>query len=218
MEMDVSTVARGLFTTLVASRRPPMPVSSNVTSAGMRAKAMKAAMTAVLSNGIIRAQANTTDSVREILSSVNPTLFFKTAGNVFVAVCIASIDASRRQLEFVNAGLMKPLLKSKGKVGVLEARGRTNPLGMIEKVTYEERRLRLNKSDVLLFYTDGISDAQNETGEFYGEERLSDLLFALDTESLSAEEIKKAVFQDVRGFSGSAPQNDDMTVVVVKVV
>jgi len=71
---------------------------------------------------------------------------------------------------------------------------------------------------VIVLHTDGILEAQDRARNLYGEERLLQLLERLDVGALSAREIRDAIFNDVQQFTASAPQHDDMTVVVVKVL
>ena len=70
----------------------------------------------------------------------------------------------------------------------------------------------------MVFFTDGIPDAENQTEEFYGFRKLKQLLETMNTERLSALEIKEKIIADVREFSGEVSQSDDITLVVVKVL
>ena len=181
-------------------------------------KAMKAAMTAVMTSGMIRSEATEQQTVSGILTRVNKPLFEKTHKEIFVAACLASLSLKGKELVFANAGLTKPVLKSRGTVAFLEAKGATHPLGVFEGCTYREAKKKLGTGDVVVFCTDGIQEAQNRMREFYGDERLIRLLSRIDTSVHSARAIKDQIVQDVQAFVGSAPQHDDMTVVVLKVV
>jgi len=181
-------------------------------------KAMKAAMTAVMSCGMIHSGARDSHPVGDILSRINGPLYLKTEKDVFIAACLAAINIHTKELTFTNAGLTKPLLKSQGSVTYLEAAGATHPLGMASQNSYLEKTVQLHPGDLLIFMTDGIPEAQNRTREFFGDERLKDLISQMNTADLSAREIKDAVIQAVKAFSGSAPQHDDMTVVAIKIL
>jgi sigma-B regulation protein RsbU (phosphoserine phosphatase) len=89
------------------------------------------------------------------------------------------------------------------------------PLGMIPNVVYTDWELALQQGDILVFYTDGIIEAENEAGEMYETRRLEQLLTQVDS-AMKAEEIMEAIFQDVADFAGAAEQHDDMTVIVIK--
>jgi sigma-B regulation protein RsbU (phosphoserine phosphatase) len=180
-------------------------------------KGMRAAMTAVMSCGMIRSAAHEEESVGDVLSQINYPLYGKTEKDVFIAACLACFDRATKKLTFTNAGLIKPLLKSGDCVSNLGVNGATYPLGMISDVTYQENSIQLRSGDLLVFLTDGIPEAQNRTKEFYGDERLKSLVSDLNTHDLSASRIKDVIIEDVMRFSGVNPQHDDMTIVVVKI-
>ena len=91
-------------------------------------------------------------------------------------------------------------------------------LGMAKGETFNkvsvEDKIDLSKGDVLVLYTDGITEAQNESGEFYDEKRLKKLLKREKTNS--SKELRDLIVEDVRTFIGDERQFDDMTLVVIK--
>jgi sigma-B regulation protein RsbU (phosphoserine phosphatase) len=89
---------------------------------------------------------------------------------------------------------------------------------MVLEPGYRECIIRVTPGDVLLLQTDGLIEAQNQRREFYGEERVRNVLKSLATGSMRSCQIRDAILEDVRRFVGSAQQQDDMTVVVVKFV
>ncbi len=180
-------------------------------------KAMKAAMTAVMSNGMIYSGAQNFHSIKDILSFVNQSVYQKTDRNMFTALCLAAINLSAKTLTFANAGLNEPLLKRNGQVTALKSVGCKYPLGIVQKNCYDERTVALQSGDLLLFYTDGIPEERNSAKEFYGYERLIRLVEKLNDDQMTAREIKDRIVLDVKNFSRGTPQHDDMTVVVVKV-
>jgi sigma-B regulation protein RsbU (phosphoserine phosphatase) len=82
---------------------------------------------------------------------------------------------------------------------------------------YDEASLPLQSGDLLVFVTDGITEERSPDKELYGEERLHKLLAGLEVTALRAGEIKEAIIRSVLQFSGGSTQDDDITVVVVKV-
>jgi len=76
--------------------------------------------------------------------------------------------------------------------------------------------MRIIKGDVLVLFTDGVTEAKNNAKEFYDYAHLRKLLERMDTSMLPAREIKTRIIEDVKRFTGSAQQADDMTVLVVK--
>lgn len=181
-------------------------------------KAMKSAMTAVLTSGMIYAKADESSSVCEIMRRVNRPLFLKTERKVFTALCLASLDLAKKEITFTNAGLNDPLLKSAGAVEGLKGTGIKLPLGIRMNCLYQEKTRKLNPGEVIVFFTDGITEAKNPGGVFYGLPTLEKRLEKIDTATLTAKEIKDDIIAAVMKYSHGAPQHDDMTVVVIKVL
>lgn len=179
-------------------------------------KAMKAAMTAVMSSGILFSKADESESIREIMTRINRPLYLKTDRTMFTAMCLLSLDTGSKQLTFTNAGLHNPLLKSGETLTSIKGDGSRFPLGLLKDIVYLEKQTGLNTGDVVVLFTDGVLDNQNSSGEFYGLRSLEALLGRLDTGTLSAWEIKEAIIADASRFAGDEPQQDDMAVVVVK--
>ena len=181
-------------------------------------KAMSSAMTAVMSSGMIYSNAYNGRSIKEIMTRVNRPMYLKTNRNMFTALCFAAIDLETKELAFTNAGLNDPLLISEGTVNWVDGVGPKFPLGGVKETIYDEKKILLKSNDVLILFTDGISEAQNHSRKMYGEESLKAFVEKLDTTDLSAKEIKESIIKDVKNFSGSARQYDDMTVVVLRAV
>ncbi len=181
-------------------------------------KAMRAAMTAVMASGVINAEVRNGTTLSGIMTKANQILFPKIDRNMFTAVCLASFDANTREVSFANAGLIKPLLMFEKELRSIDTAGAPYPLGIVCDHQYEERRIPYRPGDVIILQTDGIQEAQNRKREFYGDQRLSDMLRSLDAVPLSARQIRDAIIRDVREFIGTTPQFDDITVVVSKVL
>lgn len=179
-------------------------------------KAMKAAMMAIMSSGMVCTWFNGSNSIKDVMGRLNRVLFEKTERQMFTALCLSSIDIPKKTIRFTNAGLNEPLLKTNGSVIYLEGVGHKYPLGSVKQTVYDEKVHPLAAGDVLVFYTDGIPEAKNAAKSFYGYGTLKTVLEKLDTAHLSAKEIKERIIEDVMRFSGNAPRFDDMTVVVFK--
>ena len=180
-------------------------------------KGMKAAMTAVMANGIIFSTAEAHRSIAKIMECLNESLCRKTDRRDFVALMIAAFGKERREMRFINCGLPIPLLKRGDSVRELKSDGSRFPPGICMGKKFSESRFSLLPGDVVMFMTDGITEAMNCDLELFGEDRLSAHLRSMDTERMTAHEILEAVGQRVNGFMGEATARDDMTLVVVKV-
>jgi serine phosphatase RsbU (regulator of sigma subunit) len=185
--------------------------------ADVSGKAMKAAMTAVMTSGMVYREIGQDQAPKVILRKINRPMYFKTDRRIFTAMTFAVIDIASKGLAFSNAGQMLPLLKRNGAIEAVRVDGAHLPLGMAEDVDYGEKMVQLQQGDVVVFYTDGIPEAMNAKREMFGFERLEEIVKA-SASDLSAKMLAKRIVDEVAGFTGPAKQHDDMTVVVVNVL
>ena len=89
------------------------------------------------------------------------------------------------------------------------------PLGIMQNGVYNEWEMDLHSGDLVVFYTDGVMEAENEAGEMYGSERM-ELAVSRANPTKSAAEIIESILENVAHFVGATEQYDDMTIVVVK--
>jgi sigma-B regulation protein RsbU (phosphoserine phosphatase) len=87
-------------------------------------------------------------------------------------------------------------------------------VGAFDWAVYEEASATLRAGDLLLIFSDGISEAESEAGEEYGEERL--VKFAIEHRALSADELRNAIFEEIDTWSGTRERGDDQTLVILK--
>jgi serine phosphatase RsbU (regulator of sigma subunit) len=156
---------------------------------------------------------------RQLLVEVNrilgPTLDTKT----FITMTYAMIDEKNHTMTMSRAG-HNPLLHyvaPKHTVDIVQPAGIGLGLardGIFEKAL-EEVETRLNSGDILVFYTDGLTEAMNSQLQLYGLSRVSEIL--MQNKHLSAEEIKAAIFRDLQSFLQSNAPQDDITLVLLKV-
>ena len=99
-----------------------------------------------------------------------------------------------------------------GRLGVLREGGLV--LGLFDNTEYSEEEVQLDTGDLLTLFTDGVTEAANEEEDFWGEERLADHLRRRHAESCRG--IARGILQDVRDFSGSQGQTDDITIVLAR--
>ncbi len=153
-------------------------------------------------------------AVSEMTASINDQLCRSTDSNRFVTAFVALYDDATRRLRYTNAGHNAPfLLRAGGGVERLEAGGIV--LGAFDWASYAEAAAELGAGDVLLLFSDGITEAQNAAGEEYGDERLMRLASA--HRHASADELRAAVFRGIDEWSGGRERDDDQTVVILKI-
>lgn len=181
-------------------------------------KGMKSAMHAVMCSGMIASLVNENLSIKDVMTHVNKSLYSKTDRKMFTVLCFSVLDIKTNGLIFTNAGINPPLVKSNGIVKAIESAGPKFPLGGFPKTEYKEKSYQLNPGDTLLFFSDGINEAQNKEKELYGINNVVALFEKLDTSALTAGQIKSAIFEDVKRFTANTKQSDDMTLIVIKVI
>jgi sigma-B regulation protein RsbU (phosphoserine phosphatase) len=124
------------------------------------------------------------------------------------------LDGDTRRLRYANAGQVAPMLlrAATGEIERLNAGG--PPVGLLTFSMYEDGEVTLQPGDTVLCYSDGISEATNETGDMWDEETVEQIL--RDSANLSAAELIQKLIAAADNFAGAAEQADDMTVVVLK--
>ena len=148
-----------------------------------------------------------------ILESMNTILHERQLESYYCTLCYAHFDFRRRFVTMANSGLPFPLHATAEGCGQVHSPG--VPLGSLPGITYDEVTATLGTGDVFVFYSDGISEATNEPGEEFGVDRLIGVID--QHRARSAKAIADAIFQAVNDFCGGAEQNDDRTVVVLKI-
>ena len=129
------------------------------------------------------------------------------------ATLVAARGRAGGEIELVNAGHCPPLLLRAGRVEALPASGL--PLGLFCSASYEPARLQLGRGDLLLLYTDGLSEARSAAGEELGVEPIERLLAGLP-QGLPAREVVAAVEQTLLRFTGGTVGQDDLTVLALR--
>jgi len=155
---------------------------------------------------------------RRFAADLNQSLYELTASDRYATLFVGIVDISTLTLDYVNAGHNPPLLFRKGTSPThsedrLEEGGL--PVGMLVGSQYHSGKIPLHTGDVLVAYTDGISDALDPQQKEFGEARLRDIVRS--SLSLSAAEICKKVGHQLQAFVAENPQWDDMTLVVMKI-
>lgn len=156
-------------------------------------------------------------TVTRLLEIMNHAIF-ESAQRRFVMTCFASIiDTKQRTITYANAGHNFPYLfrqnEGKGEFGSLMIRG--NRLGDDRTSRYEAKTTELAGGDVLIWYTDGIVECENENGEEYGEKRFR--ASVRKSAALDAGEMRDAIVADATSFFGDTQRKDDITMIVGRI-
>lgn len=162
-------------------------------------------------------------SLSELAAKMNRFLHGSTGSSSYATFFYAQIDEQKRQLHYVNAGhnppyLVRSLENPSGNgsgAAIEELKTGGTIIGMFPSASYEEAIVDLHSGDVLLAFTDGVTEALNANEEEFGEERLKNLVQGLA--HLPVQEMTAHISREIRKWIGDAPQHDDITFVVMKV-
>jgi len=154
------------------------------------------------------------DDVALIVTDLNHALM-QDHTDMFVTLLVGIVDLQSGQVSYCNAGHCPPLVIGDGAAIWLPVVPNL-PIGIVADYAYQAQTATLSLHSTLLLYTDGITEAQNQRGEFYGEQRLIDTAAQL-ADDKSARQIVDAVTASAQCFmQGSAQQHDDLTLLAIK--
>lgn len=182
--------------------------------ADVMGKGIPAAMLMILTRGAFRSLSQKAQGPSEMLTLMNQALFEDLRSlNSFVTLFCVDWDPEKKTITYANAGHNPPILISQlNTYKFLESKGIM--IGGLPNQVYEEHQVIMRKDDCIFLYTDGIIEAQNQTGELFKIERLIQLLSGIH--SLKVNEIKERVLYELKLFTENHYQKDDITMVVFK--
>jgi sigma-B regulation protein RsbU (phosphoserine phosphatase) len=193
---------------------PGEPGRLGIVIADVADKGVPAALMMALSRAVIRAAALEGRGPAATLRQANQLILKDSRDSLFVTAFYGVLDTGSGRLTYANAGHNRPLWLrlETGEVRELAARGIA--LGAIEEAELEERAIDLAPGDLLVLYTDGVTEAMDVEGEPFGVERLRQVVAAHS--EASPEQVVAAVDGAVSDFTGDVPQSDDIALFVVR--
>jgi serine phosphatase RsbU (regulator of sigma subunit) len=183
--------------------------------ADVAGKGVPGAILMASTRAVLRAQVEYAPGARpsRVASRVNRVLYRDTSSSQFVSLFYGVLHLKARQLVYTNAGHNRPFCLG-DQIIYLDRGGVV--LGALPRETYAQGRLELHRGDVLVFYTDGITEAMHpKKADTFGEDRL--LQVVTKNRRRRAAEIVRAILDDVRAFTRGAPASDDRTLMIIKV-
>lgn len=190
-----------------------------VVVADVSGKGVPAALYMTLTKGLLRSVSEEQSDPGEILRVVNRHLYEVCKRKVFVTLFFGVLDPKTKTLTYSRAGHNPPVWRKQGEQTNCLLKAAGIGLGLNAGKSFDRvlavETIQLSKNDLLIFYSDGITEAMNEQQEEYGEERLMEI--ATVTDGMGAEESLSAVFANVSNFLGKILPQDDQTLVVVRV-
>jgi sigma-B regulation protein RsbU (phosphoserine phosphatase) len=184
--------------------------------ADVSGKGVPAALLTSMLQASLRTQAETQGSVSSIVTNMNALIAHSTTVEQFATFFLCRIDQNDLRMSFSNAGHNYPIVYRRTGDRLLLERGGI-VLGMMDSASFEEASVDLEPGDRVVFYTDGVNEAMNRTGEDYGEERLMELVQELPAE-LSSKEMTERIIGDLYEFLDGEEPQDDVTVMILRVL
>jgi sigma-B regulation protein RsbU (phosphoserine phosphatase) len=151
----------------------------------------------------------------EVITNLNRVLYDLAGQTHYVTLFYAKLDVSQRMLEYTNAGHFPPVILREREPEMWLTEG--GPVvGLLPEASYQMASVALNPGDVLILYTDGVIEAENDKEEMFSVERLVSVARANQTKT--ARELVQLIQSSVLAFTGTEELRDDLTLVVLKVL
>ena len=177
-------------------------------------KGVPAALFMAVAKSLVGAGIRIDASPGATLTRVNTEISRHNEASMFVTLFLAVLDLRSGLLTFTNAGHNPPYIR-RGDASIVTLSARHGPVvGALEGISFDEGQVQLVAGDQLVAFTDGVTEAMNDAGGFYGDQRLKRLLH--QPELATPEIVVPAVMNDVARFAGEADQADDITVLAIQ--
>jgi sigma-B regulation protein RsbU (phosphoserine phosphatase) len=190
------------------------PNRSAIALGDVSGKAAPAALYAALVSGIMRSVASQHLSPSEMLRTLNDALQERKLDSQYVTMLYGLWNDENLTIQIANGGSVQPLFCRGEEIETIRAEG--FPLGMFPNATWEEFSISTQPGDSVVFFSDGIVDAQNSAGEMFGNDRL--IATVKKHHHKSASKLAESILTDVGRFQGKKERFDDETVVVLRVI
>ncbi len=149
------------------------------------------------------------------LEVINNGITGRLTGDKFATMFYLLYDYKTGKLQFSNAGHNVVFLYRKRENKIYELDTEGIPVGVLPDSTYGIDETQMEEGDMILLYTDGITEAMDEKENLFGSDRVKNII--KENHNLPAEELKQKIIDEITKFTGTAPQHDDMTLVLMKV-
>ena len=223
---DLRRLSGGDYYDLIEIRDSSLPVPGHapgcdrlgIAIGDVSGKGMSAALLMASLQASLRGQAlSGGGDLGSKVSNINRLLYDASASNRYATFFYAELDCASRALHYVNGGHNPPVVlrKENGAWQVFRLADGGPVVGLLAGAAYKQQMLYLLPGDILLAFTDGISEAMNAAEEEWGEDRM--IAEAQAHADLNAAELMQRLFRAADAFAAGAPQHDDMTLVVLRI-
>ena len=184
-----------------------------ITFGDVSGKGAAAALYGAMVSGLLRTLAHRRRSPAALLRLLNKVLRERIVEAQYVTLMVLVWERARQRFIMANAGAAPPIICRKSEI--LKPRVEGVPAGLLDNREYEELAVEVERDDLIVLYSDGITDQPNVKGEEYGRGHLSRALRRLCGKNTEA--VAEAILEDLDDFAAGAPRFDDQTLVVMKV-
>jgi sigma-B regulation protein RsbU (phosphoserine phosphatase) len=175
-------------------------------------KGLSAALLMVKLQSTLRALVSDFQSLSELAAKVNYIFYRDGLRNIFASLVYLEIISESNHVRLFNAGHFPPVIVKGNELTEL-SKG-APALGLMSNTQFAEDEFDIEKNNYIVIYSDGITEARNEYGEFFGKTRLDSLLRQIN--GLSTEQAGSKILSAVKQFVGNAKQNDDVSIIIMK--
>jgi serine phosphatase RsbU (regulator of sigma subunit) len=193
---------------------PGAPGSIDLVIGDVTGKGVPAALLMTFTRAVLRASASVAASPADVLRRSNHHIIRDGRAGLFVTALYARLDPSSGELTFASGGHDPPVWVQGARHRTRLLTSRSSILGAFRDFDLEDRRIHLDRGDVFVLYTDGVTEARDARGRLFGERRLRATLAAHASDP--ATRIADALMEELSRFAGDTPRADDLTLVVVK--
>ncbi|KAA3656735.1 MAG: serine/threonine-protein phosphatase [Calditrichaeota bacterium] len=175
-------------------------------------KGLEAALFMAKLQATIRAYLTDFTTLSKLAEKINRTFHRDSLPNKFASIVFAEFQPNESRVTLLNAGHMPPIVLRGDQIEEIETHAPA--FGLMAEADFEANEIELNSNDILLLYSDGVTEARNDEGVFFGEKRLNDVLKFKTAPS--AQEVGETIIRAIADFKNDAPFYDDISLVVLK--
>jgi sigma-B regulation protein RsbU (phosphoserine phosphatase) len=180
--------------------------------ADVAGKGLGAALFMAKLQATVRALVPGFKSLSKLGSEINTIFCRDGLPNRFISLLYMELKSDHNRLKLLNAGHFPPIIEQKGRL--IELKHNAPALGIVREPSFKEQYIDLSSGEWILIYSDGVTEARNEKGEFFGEKRLMDELASW--KGISVNDMGEHLLEKVDHFIGNERPNDDLSLIILK--
>jgi phosphoserine phosphatase RsbU/P len=175
-------------------------------------KGLHAALLMAKLQATVRALAADYECLSKLCTKINSIFHRDSLSNIFASMLYMELKPGESEIRYVNAGHLPPLLIVKDEIKEIS---KSNPaIGLMNNFNYTEDVFKMENGEIMVAYSDGVTEAQNEYGMFFEKERFIKLLKNLT--NYRFENLGEVIVNTIDRFIGDAPVNDDLSLIIIK--